>query len=122
MLVIILQYSEALNKVFVQYSTTCSFRIRATHKPSGEAVLRAMPMFLKQEDSSEPVRRCIVGASMKEPSNLNHPAPEHLLHCQETRCTPTYVQDPDTSFHSVIIAYEQRKMRMILLTFSYICL
>jgi len=98
------QYSEKLSKVFVRFDAFCPFLFSSTTATPPGCVLRAMPKFVKPQHMHEVVKRCPHHAQMLATDNGADGRPaDHLIRCEHKQAR--YEQNPDTGFHSVVVPY-----------------
>ncbi len=58
LLLLFLQYSPLLKKLYCQISKTCPIQIKLVSSPPNGSVIRAMPIYKKAEHVTEVVKRC----------------------------------------------------------------
>lgn len=98
-------YSENLNKLFVNIDTQCKLRFKVETYP-GEAelpVIRAMPIFTKDEHLQDVVKRCHHHTSLAQKKGVV--APEHFVRCENP--SACYDMDLLTKRQSVIVPFDR---------------
>ena len=72
-----IDFSESLNKLFVDVNSWTELRIRVDN-PSPDLFIRALPVFADETDFKLPVKRCPNHSRPEDTSNINFPLTEHF--------------------------------------------
>ena len=113
-----IDFSESLNKLFVDVNSWTELRIRVDN-PSPDLFIRALPVFADETDFKLPVKRCPNHSRPEDTSNINFPLTEHFIrngelvvitssYCMHVSCRfnhvgSAYCEDPITERLSVIV-------------------
>ncbi|XP_077998092.1 tumor protein 63-like isoform X2 [Glandiceps talaboti] len=113
-------YSELLKKLYVRMGVTCPIKFKTRTQPPPGSIIRAMPVFKRPEHVKEVVKRCPNHSSAKE-HNEGHPAPSHLVRCENALAT--YMEDQTTGRQSVIVPFENPQVGTEYITclYSFMC-
>ncbi|XP_070561058.1 tumor protein 63-like isoform X3 [Ptychodera flava] len=113
-------YSEMLKKLYVRMGVTCPIKFKTRTQPPPGSIIRAMPVFKRPEHVKEVVKRCPNHSSAKE-HNERHPAPSHLVRCENVQAM--YTEDPTTGRQSVIVPCENPQVGTEFFTclYSFMC-
>ena len=73
-----IDFSERLNKLFVDINSWTELRIRVDN-PSPDLFIRALPVYADETDFKLPVKRCPNHSRPEDTSNINFPLTEHFI-------------------------------------------
>ena len=73
-----IDFSESLNKLFVDVNSWTELRIRVDN-PSPDLFIRALPVFADETDFKTPVKRCPNHSRPEDTTNINFPLTEHFI-------------------------------------------
>ncbi|XP_067141735.1 tumor protein 63-like isoform X2 [Centruroides vittatus] len=115
-------YSDIKNKLYVNIAVPCPIRFHVLKTPPEGSVIRALPIFSKPEHIMDVVKRCLNHSLPTDPLNEGHPAPDHLIRCDDD--FTDYTQDLSTGRLSVTVPYKSPQVGMEYSTylFRFMCL
>ncbi|XP_067119402.1 cellular tumor antigen p53-like [Centruroides vittatus] len=115
-------YSEIKEKLYVSMAVACPIRFKVKKLPPDGTIIRATPVFISSEFREDVAKRCLIHSSPSDVLNVGHPAPEHLIRCDNG--SAQYVECPFTKRLSVTVPYESPKVGMdhSLYIYRFMCL
>lgn len=115
-------YSDIKKKLYVNMGVACPIRFKVKKLPPPGTIIRATPIFTKPEFTQDIVKRCIIHSSPGDKYNEGHPAPEHLIRCDNA--STQYLKCPITKRLNCAVSYENPQVGMdySLYIYRFMCL
>lgn len=115
-------YSDIKDKLYVNIAVPCPIQFHVSKPPPQNSFIRVLPIFSKPEHIMDVVKRCLNHSLPTDPLNEGHPAPEHLIRCDDK--FTQYIKDLSTGRLSIIVPYKNPQVGMDYSTylFRFMCL